>query len=319
MRFERWLYLIPLRLRSLFRRSAVERELDEELQFHQEQKTQHYIATGLGAEEARHKAFRDMDGLELRKEECRDARRVSRLEDLVQDLRFAMRTLRKAPGFTMTAVVTLALGIGANAAIFSVVNAVLLRGLPYPKSEQLLTLRSNQSLPDLEDIQKQAGSFAAIGGVAVQPLNFSGQAEPIQISAGLCNTELFSALGFRPALGRFFSAEEDRYGGPGLVVLTHGFWTHTFGSDPAILGKAIRLSGNSYTVIGVLPRDFWLPGRPVDALASIRVGNPLATKFRGVHFLRSYFRLKTGVSTAQASSEMENIDRWLTLHYPEEN
>src|SRR5882762_2518172 len=108
MRFERWLYLIPLRLRSLFRRNAVERELDEELQFHLEQKTQHYIAAGLGAEEARRKALRDIDGLELRKEECRDARGVSRLEDFVQDLRFAMRTLRKAPGFTMTAVVTLA-------------------------------------------------------------------------------------------------------------------------------------------------------------------------------------------------------------------
>src|SRR6267378_3229084 len=319
MRFQRWLYLIPLRLRSLFQRDAVEGELDEELQFHLEQKTQQYVAAGMGAEEARHKALRDIDGLELRKEECRDARRVSRLEDFVQDLRFAMRTLRKAPGFTMTAVVTLALGIGANAAIFSVVNAVLLRGLPYPESERLLTLRSNQSLPDLEDIQKQAGSFAAVGGVVVQPLNFTGEAEPVQISAGLCNAELFSALGFQPTIGRFFSAEEDRYGGPALVVLTQGFWTRTFGADPAILGKSIRLSGNSYTVIGVLPREFWLPGRPVDALASIRVGNPVAAKFRGVHFLRSYFRLKTGVSTAQANAEIENIDRWLTLHYPEEN
>jgi hypothetical protein len=270
MRFERWVYSIPLRLRSLFRRDAVERELDDELQFHLEQKTQYYFAAGLNAEEARRNALRDIDGLELRKEECRDARRVSHLEDFVQDLRFAMRTLRKAPGFTMTAVVTLALGIGANAAIFSVVNAVLLRGLPYPDSEKVLTLRSNQSLPDLEDIQKQAGSFAAIGGVAVHQLNFTGEAEPIQISAGLCNAEFFRALGFQPALGRFFSTEEDRYGGPGLVVLTHGFWTRTFGADPAILGKAIRLSGNSYTVIGVLPREFWLLGRPVDVLASIR-------------------------------------------------
>ena len=319
MRFERWFCSLPLRLRSLFRRNAVERELDEELQFHLEQKTHRYVAAGLRAEEARRKALLDIDGLELRKEECRDARRVSGLEDFVQDLRFAMRTLRKAPGFTMTAVVTLALGIGANAAIFSVVNAVLLRGLPYPDSERLLTLRSNQSLPDLEDIQKQAGSFAAIGSVVVQPLNFTGEAEPIQISAGLCNAELFRALGFQPALGRFFSVEEDRYGGPGLVVLTHGFWTRTFGADPAILGKTIRLSGNAYTVIGVLPREFWLPGRLVDALASIRVGNPVAAKFRGVHFLRTYFRLKMGVSTAQANAEMENIDRWLTLHYPEEN
>ena len=193
MRFERWVYSIPLRLRSLFRRDAVERELDDELQFHLEQKTQYYVAAGLNAEEARRKALRDIEGLELRKEECRDARRVSSLEDFVQDLRFAVRSLRKAPGFTMTAVVTLALGIGANAAIFSVVNAVLLRGLPYPDSEKVLTLRSNQSLPDLEDIQKQASSFAAIGGVAVHQLNFTGEAEPIQISAGLCNAEFRKA------------------------------------------------------------------------------------------------------------------------------
>jgi len=319
MRFERWLYSIPLRIRSLLRRNAVERELDDELQYHLEQKTQHYIAAGLGAEEARRKALRDIDGLELRKEECRDARRVSRLEDFVQDLRFAVRTLRKAPGFTLTAVITLALGIGANAAIFSVVNAVLFRGLPYPNSEQLFTLPSNQSLPDLEDIQKQTSSFAAIGGINTQALDFTGQGEPVQISGGLCNAELFDALGIHPVLGRAFSPAEDSYGGPALVVLSHGFWMRYFGGDAAIIGKSIRLSGNSYTVIGVLPREFWLPGRPKDVLASLRVVSPSAAKERDVHFLHTYFRLKPAVSFAQASAEMGNADQWLALHYPEEN
>ena len=319
MRFERWLYSIPLRLRSLFRRDVVDRELDDELQFHLDQKTQHYVAAGLAPEDARRRALRDIDGLELRKEECRDARRVSHLEDLLQDLRFSARTLRKAPGFTATAILTLALGIGANAAIFSVVNAVLLRSLPYPSSEQLFTLHSNQSLPDLEDIQKKTNSFAAIGGLTTQGLDFTGQGEPVQVSAGLCNTELFAALGFQPTLGRSFSSAEDQYGGPALVVLTHGFWTRYFGGDSAILGKSIRLSGNSYTVIGVLPREYWLPGKPVDILASLRVVSPLAAQFRGVHFLKTYFRLKPGTSIAQARAEMENVDRWLTLHYPEEN
>jgi putative ABC transport system permease protein len=319
MRFERWIYSIPLRIRSLFRREAVEHELDDELQFHLEQKTQHYVATGLSAEDARLHALRDIDGLELRKEECRDARRVSRIEDLVQDLRFSVRTLRKAPGFTATAVITLALGIGANAAIFSVVNAVLLRSLPYPRSEQLCTLKSNQSLPDLEDIQKQTNSFAAIGGLTTQALDFTGKGEPIQISGGLCNAELFDALGFLPAMGRTFSHAEDSYGGPALVVLTNGFWMRYFGGDAAILGKSIRLSGNPYTVIGVLSREFWLPGRPVDVLASIRVVSPLAAKFRGVHFLHTYLRLKPATSVAQASAEMGNADQWLAQHYPEEN
>jgi len=319
MRFEHWLYSIPLRLRSLFRRSDVEQELEEELKLHLEQKTQHYVAAGLTPGDARRSALRDMDGLELRKEECRDARRVSRLEDLIQDLRFSMRTLRKAPSFAATAVLTLALGIGANAAIFSVVNAVLLRSLPYPNSEQLFTLRSNQSLPDLEDIQKRTHSFSAIGGITVQALNFTGEGEPVQVSAGLCNADLFGALGFQTALGRVFTAEEDSYGGPALVVLTNGFWTGIFGADPAILGKTLRLSGNSYTVIGVLPREFWLPGKPVEVLASLRVVNPLAAKFRGVHFLKTYFRMRAGIPLAQANAEMQNVDQWLESQYPEED
>jgi putative ABC transport system permease protein len=319
MRFERWIYSIPLRIRSLFRRGTVEHELDEELQFHLEQKTQHYVAAGLSAQDARLRALRDIGGLELHKEECRDARRVGRFEDLIQDLRFSIRTLRKAPGFTAAAVLTLALGIGANAAIFSVVNTVLLRPLPYPNSEQLFTLKSNQSLPDLEDIQKQVNSFAALGGITIQGLDFTGQSEPVQISGGLCNAELFDALGFPPAIGRAFSHAEDSYGGPALVVLTNGFWMRYFGADPAILGRSIRLSGNSYTVIGVLPREFWLPGRPVDVLASLRVVNPLAAKFRGVHFLHTYFRLKPATSVAQAGAEMRIADQWLAQHYPEEN
>jgi predicted permease len=319
MRFEHWIYSIPLRIRSLFHRDAVEHELDDELQFHLDQKTQHYIDGGLAPEEARRRARRDIDGLEIRKEQCRDARRVSRLEDLIQDLRFSVRTLRKSPAFTTAAVLTLALGIGANAAIFSVVNAVLLRGLPYPNSEQLFTLQSNQSLPDLEDIQKQTNSFAAIGGITKPALDFIGQGEPIQIYGGLCNAELFDALGFTPVLGRVFSPAEDSYGGPALVVLTHGFWTHYFGGDAAILGKSIRLSGNSYTVIGVLPREFWLPGRPVDVLASLRVVDPSAAKERGVHFLHTFFRLKPSISIAQASAEMGIVDQWLALHYPEDN
>jgi putative ABC transport system permease protein len=316
MRLAHWLYTIPLRLRSLFRRHAVERDLDDELRDHLEQKKQLYLASGLSEEQARHAARRDIDGLELRKEQCRDARRVRPLEDLLQDLRYSLRALRKSPGFTATAVLTLALGIGANSAIFSVVNAVLLRGLPYPEADRILTLSNNQSLPDLEDIQKQTRSFSAIGGITKQALDFTGEAEPIQITGGLCNAEIFSALGVEPALGRVFTPEEDRFGSSGLVILTHRFWTSHFAADPAVIGKSIRLSGNSYTIIGVMSRDFWLPGKPVDILVSLRVANAVAAHFRGVHFLTTYFRLKTGASIEQAAAEMSNVDQWLAANYP---
>ncbi len=319
MRFEHWLYTIPLRLRSLFRRNRVENELDDELQFHLERKAEEYVASGLSLDEARRAALRHLDGIERSKEECRDTRRVSFLEDFAHDLRFSLRMLRKTPVFAATAIVTLALGIGANSAIFSVVNGVLLRSLPYPDSPRILTIHSNQSLPDLEDIQKQTRSFDAIGGMTIQALDYTGEAEPIQIYTGLCNADLFSVLGLQPALGRVFSPSEDRYGGPGLVVLTNGFWTSHFGADPNILGKSIQLSGNVYTVIGVMPPTFWKPGRAVDALASLRVVNPVAAQFRGVHFLSTYFRLKAGVSLAQANADMGIVDQWLALRYPEEN
>jgi putative ABC transport system permease protein len=317
MRLAHWLYTIPLRLRSLFRRDAVEHDLDDELRDHLEQKTLLYLASGLSKQEARNAARRDIDGLELRKEQCRDARRTRPLEDLAQDIRYSLRALRKSPGFTATAVLTLALGIGANAAIFSVVNAVLLRPLPYPDANRILTLSNNQSVPDLEDIQKQTRSFSAMGGISKQALDFTSSGEPIQILGGLCNADLFPALGVHPAIGRPFTPEEDRFGGPALVLLSHAFWTNHFAADAAVVGKSIRLSGNSYTVIGVMPRDFWLPGKPVDVLASIRVGNPVAAQFRGVHFLATYFRLKPGTSLEQAAAEMLNVDQWLEAHYPE--
>jgi len=314
--FERRLSSLRLRLRSLFRRSAVERDLSDELGDHLERKAAQYQSSGLTAEEARRAALHDIDGLELRKEQCRDTRRVRPIEDLAQDLRYSLRALRKSPGFTATAILTLALGIGANAAIFSVVNAVLLRALPYRDSGQILTLAQNESLPDLEDIRQQARSFSAVSGITRQALDFIGAGEPVQIIGGLCTADLFPVLGVQPSIGRAFTLEEDHFGGSALVLLTHGFWARHFGSDPAVLGKSIRLSGNSYTILGVLPPDFWLPGNPVDVLVPLRVGNGVAAQFRGVHFMQSYLRLKPGVSIGQASAEMKGIDEWLESHYP---
>ena len=135
------------------------------------------------------------------------------MDTLLQDLRYGFRLLLKKPGFTAIAILTLTLGIGANTAIFSVVNGVLLRPLPYPEPERLVTMRLNQSLPDLEDIKNQSQAFAAFGGVVVQALDYTGEAEPLQIAAALVNADLFEALGARAAIGRVISQEEDRYGG----------------------------------------------------------------------------------------------------------
>ena len=306
-----------IRLRALFRRDAVEGELDDELRFHFDQQVDKLVESGLPLREARRRTRLAFGGQEQVKEECREARGVRLIENLFQDLRYSLRTLRKSPGFAITAVLTLALGIGANAAIFSVVNAVLLRSLPYPDSNQMLTLPHNQSLPDLEDIQKQTRTFSAIGGMTQQALDFTGSGEPVQIIGGLCNAGLFDALRVRPTLGRPFTPQEDVAGGPALVILTHGFWTRQFGADPAVVGKSMRLSGTSYTVIGVMPSDFWLPGRAVDVISSLLVTNPVAAQFRGVHFLTTYFRLRPDASIEQANAEMSNVDQALAVRYPE--
>jgi putative ABC transport system permease protein len=241
------------------------------------------------------------------------------MDTLRQDLRYGIRLLMKRPGFTVIAIITLALGIGANTAIFSVVNAVLLRPLPYPEPDQLVTLRSNQSLPDLDDIKAQSQAFEYFGGAVMQAQDYTGEAEPLQVQAALVNADLFKALGVQAAIGRTISDEEDRFGGEPVVVLSHAFWQQHFRGESDCIGKAIPLSGNNYTIIGVMPKDFVMPRETPDVWASVRVANAVAAQFRGVHFLRTYFRLKPGVSIAQAYSEMENIDGWLQQQYPEEN
>ncbi|HSQ18741.1 MAG TPA: ABC transporter permease, partial [Blastocatellia bacterium] len=237
----------------------------------------------------------------------------------MHDLRFGIRLLIKKPAFAAIALIPLALGIGANTAIFSVVNAVLLRPLPYTEPQRLVTMRSNQSVPDLEEIRARSQSFEYFGAAVMQAQDYTGEGEPLQVQAALCNADLFKALGVSPAVGRTISDEEDRFGADPVIVLAHGFWQRAFGGDSNIIGRTIQLSGKAYTVIGVMPADFVMPTEAPDLWASVRVVNPIAAQFRGVHFLRTYLRLKSGVSLNQALGEMEGIDQWLAQQYPEDN
>src|SRR5205085_3591760 len=241
------------------------------------------------------------------------------MQTIIQDLRYGARLLLKRPGFTLVAVITLALGIGANTAIFSVVNAVLLRPLPYPEPDRLVAMRGNQSVPDLDDIKAQSQAVGSFGGAVVQSLDYTGEAEPIQVQAALCNADLFTALGVRPLLGRVISSAEDVAGGERVVVLSYAFWQRQFGGDAGVIGRGLPLSGNSYAVIGVLPADFHMPREQPDVWVSVRVANPVAAQFRGVHFLRTYLRLKPGVTINEAQAEMASIDQRLAEAYPDEN
>jgi predicted permease len=289
--------------------------LDDELRYHLEQKIEEYIAQGLKTEEARYAAIRAMDGIEQRKEECRDLRHMNWIDNLIQDLRFGVRMLAKNPGFTAAAVLTLALGIGANTAIFSVVNTVLLRPLPYPDPDRIVQLmlsspewapgRNVDAINEPEFIiwreERQAFKEVAAydSGTAV---NHTGNAPPEQIKAFHVSVAYFRLFGASIEVGRTFSEEEDKPGGPRLVVLNNGFWRRRFGGDRGIVGTTLVLGGEPYVVICVLSAGFaqdptaeiWLP---------LQV-DPNSTNLG--HTLKAAARLQAGVTIAMARAQMKS-------------
>src|SRR5215813_6833958 len=219
MRLKHWFYTVPLRLRSLFRRNQVEDELDEELRYHIERQIEEHISKGMTPEDARYAALRAIGGVEQRKEECRDTRRVRWIEDLMQDLRYGLRTLRKSPGFTAVAVLSLALGIGANTAIFNLVDAVLLKSLPVRNPEQLVALEafnqrgdhSNFSYPLFEQLRDRpqvfTGILAAQDGAGQMEMADTVSASPTeQVAAQLVSGEYFQVLGVNAFIGRTLTA-----------------------------------------------------------------------------------------------------------------
>src|SRR2546425_2969025 len=251
----RWLYKLPLRFRSLFRKQHVEKELSDELRFHLEKLIDENVARGMAKEEARYAALRELGGVEQVKEECRDMRRVNYIESLARDLRYAMRMLVKNPGFTAVGVLTLGLGIGANTAIFSIVNAVFLRPLPFPHADRVYVVDrvgnqlggSSISFPIYLAWQKREEGFfdhlALLAWWGDATLTGGGESERVPI-AGASNGVL-SVLGVHPALGRDFLPEESRPGGSSAVILSDGLWRSRFGAGRKILGRTITIDGEA--------------------------------------------------------------------------
>jgi len=305
------------RLRSLFRREDVEAEMDEELRFHYDREIEKLTSAGVTREEAVRRAHLMVGGAEQLKEECRDARGVQIIENFLRDLRFSLRMLRKSPGLTIVAVLTLALGIGANTAIFSVIDSVLLSPLPYPDPDRLVTIKQNDSLRNINDIRRQTKTLAQGGGVTLERMDYTGGAEPLQVRAAYVNAGLLETLGVSPMLGRLISPDEDVKGGPHNMVIMHHFWREFLGADPKVIGRSLTLNGNRYTVIGVMPQSFALPEDETDIFVSLWVAYPEAAPFRGVHFMRTYWRLNSDVTLDQAQADLSGIANQLAKQYPE--
>src|SRR5712672_2204329 len=303
MRPEHWLYTIPLRLRSLFRRAQADQQLDDELRDHLERKTEEYVAKGMSPQEARRRVRLDFGGIEQTKEKCRDARRVNWIQDFVQDLHFSLRVLRKSPGFTIVAVLTLALGIGANTAIFSVLDSVLLRELPVPNPQELSVLtdpdshgstfggqggeRSQLAYSEFQYLRDHNDVFSHIFAadsqindvnVSIGTASAAAQAHTELVRAHLVSGDYFDTLGIKPAAGQLFTTEVDRArGGAPVAVISYAFWKRRFGLDPSALARTIQVRNASFVIIGVNPPGFfgetvgnapdvWLPVTMADVI-----------------------------------------------------
>jgi len=301
------------RVTSLWRRDALERGLAEEVRFHIDQQTEKNLARGMTPAEARRQALIRFGGLERIKEDTRDEFRPALFEDFLRDLRYGARALWRAPGFTLVATITLALGIGANTAIFSVVNAVLLKPLTYSDPDRLVFVwerhvaigkdRDLVAPPNYLDWKRQNAVFADMGAYRFGGFTLTGAGVPESVTAISVSSSLFRVLGVEAMLGRTFSDEEEARRDR-AVVLRHEFWQRRFGGDRSIVGRSITLNGAAFTVVGVMPPHFRFPeGNPGD-LYSPLVFTPNELRGRRLHSLTVLARLKDGVTIDNAAANM---------------
>ena len=340
MKMEHWWFTAPLRLRSIFRRRRADRELDEELQFHLEHKIEEGIAEGLTPEEARYRALRAMGGLDQRKEEMRDTRHIHWLTDFVDDVRYAVRSLRRTPGLTAFVVVTIALGIGMTAMPFSMLDALVFRPYPVPEPRRVMTLVGtsrdsvfeNFSYLEYRDIRDHTKSYdGVVANTLPEAVGFSPDRSttPVIQAGILVSGNYFRVLGVEPTIGRGFRDDEDRVPGrDAVVVLAHRFWEREFGGDPSAVGRTIRLNGVDFTVIGIAPESF--PGMYIFMRPDLYVPLAMAKTFstnpqkdffadRDDRELTVRGRLKRGVSLREARNELAVLAESLGREYPKSN
>jgi predicted permease len=315
------------RLGGLFFKEQREREFSGEMERHLQFHVEDNLRSGMSPSEARRQALLKLGGLEQTKQLYRERRSLPMLETLLQDLKFAVRMLRKSPGFTVIAVLTLAFGIGGNTAIFSLVNSVLLRPLSYKNPEQLYVIREiipqwaksvpvlAVNLPNFQIWQKECRSFDQISIAEWLDMDLSGSGEAEEIHGIRSSANLLDMLGQHPALGRSFLPEEDQAGHDGVVILTDGFWRSRFHADPGIIGRAITLDGAPHMVIGVLPASFHFPreiashtfGPRIDFFKPLGGPRFYEQDLIGEFDFTAIGRLKQGVTPAQALSELNVI------------
>jgi predicted permease len=320
------------RTRALFHRIAVEDELEEELRFHFDQQVDKYVRSGMTEEEAKRRARMEFGGHEQVKENCREARGTGFIELAIQDSKYALRQLLANPTFALVMILTLALSIGANSAIFSVINGVLLKRLPYPQPERLVRIfLSSHEYPkfpfnpfDFLDFRARNHSFDSIAAYTRGDVQLSGSGEPVRLNGFGITSGYFRVLGLQPELGREFDFQAEIPGNGLQVILSDRLWRTRYGADPSIIGRKITLNLQPFTVIGVMPAGTEHPGNEYHAVAygeSVDVWWPFSfagnSNRRGSHFIEDIGRLKGGVNAERARAEMNAIMAELAREHPD--
>src|SRR5580658_5696739 len=312
---------------KLWSRRRLYGELSEEIREHLGEKVEQLVAAGMSREEAEYLARREFGNVTLMERDSREVWRWSWVEDFLTDVRYGLRGLRKNPGFTVVAILTLALGFGANTAIFSVVNAVLLRPLPFQHANRLvrafgtfpISNESDVSPPDFLDYRAQNHVFDHLEGLidGNTIFNLAGRDKPTQVKGTVVTAGFFDVLGVQPLLGRTFVAADEGVSRPQVVVLSHALWRERFAGDTSAIGKSVVLDGSRMTVIGVLREDV-----PLFSDADLWIPAPFeitGMRSREQRFLRVYGTQKTSTTMAEAQAELDTISARLTKQYPDSN
>ena len=320
---------LSIRLQSLFRRE-LEGELDRELGYHIDMLTEQNIARGMPPEQARREALRVFGNVAGLKDEVRDKWLSRFVEVVAQDVRYGIRSLRRNPGFALTIIVTMALGIGANTAIFSVVNGVLLRPLPYKDGDRLVVLHQGSGdavandlgfSPKEMDDYRQARSLSDVVEFHTMTFNLLGRAEPERLVTGVVSANYFDVLGVKPTYGRTFVAADDRPGAPAVLVLSHKYWKRSFGGDPNVVGQTFRMNDKPHTVIGVMPDVPQYPSEVAIYMPSSACpfrGNPDNIANRRFRLLTAFARVRPEVTMAKSQADLDLAANQLQGNYKDD-
>src|SRR6185436_1535617 len=317
-------------LRSIFQKDRVERDLDRELSFHVEMEFEKNLARGMSPAEARRQAMISFGGVEKFKEESRDVRGGRLIEPLLQDTRYGVRILLRNPGFTVVAVLTLALGIGANTAIFSVIYGVLMLPLPYKDGNQLVIVQQQAplarvlnmpfSVKEVLDYREQNQTLDAVVEHHTMSFTLLGGNEPQRVQTGVVSANFFDVLGVKPLLGRTFVESDEQHGSDAVLILSYQYWKGSHGGDPTIVGRVFQMSNRPHTVVGVLPpipqypneQDVYMPTTQCPARASEQF-----KANRNARMMSVFGRLKPDIPVAQAQADLSTLAGNLQNKYPD--